>query len=114
MRSISPGISAQGAFVNPEKLAAHLQVDRYGDFWLTEAVRPSLDLQVVPREGFRVGVYRDAQAKLEVPVLVAAVSRERRLMSSSTCLIRSARSWTSSSKPAITARAALTRICTAN
>jgi hypothetical protein len=63
--------------VNPEKLAAHLQVDRYGDFWLTEAVRPSLDLQVVPREGFRVGIYRDAQAKLEVPVLVAAVSRER-------------------------------------
>src|SRR5437870_4094210 len=55
-------LTAQGVPVNAEKLAAHLQVDRYGDFWLTEAVRPSLDLQVVPREGFRVGVYRDAQA----------------------------------------------------
>jgi hypothetical protein len=32
---------------------------------------------VVPREGFRVDTYRDAQAGLEVPVLVAAVSRER-------------------------------------
>jgi hypothetical protein len=63
--------------VNPEKLSAHLQVDRYGDFWLTEAVRPSLDLQVIPRQGFRVGVYRDAKAKLEVPVLVAAISREQ-------------------------------------
>jgi len=63
--------------VNPEKLAAHLQVDHYGDFWLTEAIRPSLDLQIVPREGFRVGVYRDAKASLEVPVLIAAISREQ-------------------------------------
>jgi hypothetical protein len=58
-------------------LAAHLQVDHYGDFWLTEAVRPSLDLQVIPCEGYRIDTYRDARAKLQVPVLVAAVSRER-------------------------------------
>jgi hypothetical protein len=77
MKSISPGISAQGVFVNQENLAAHLQVDRYGDFWLTEAIRPSIDLQVVPRQGYRAGTYRDAKAKLEVPVLVAAVSREQ-------------------------------------
>jgi hypothetical protein len=63
--------------VNPQKLAAHLRVDRYGDFWLTEAIRPSLDLQVVPREGYRVDTYRDVPAGIEVPVLVAAVSRER-------------------------------------
>jgi hypothetical protein len=63
--------------VNPEKLAAHLQVDRYGEFWLTDAIRPSLDLQVVPREGFRIDTYRDAQAGIEVPVLAASVSRER-------------------------------------
>ena len=63
--------------MNPEKLAAHLQVDHYGDYWLTEAIRPSLDLQIVPREGFRVGVYRDAKASLEVPVLIAAISRDK-------------------------------------
>jgi hypothetical protein len=62
--------------VNPEKLAAHLRVDRYGDFLLTEAIRPSLDLQVVPRQGYRVDVYRDAQAGLRVPVLAAQASRE--------------------------------------
>jgi len=67
----------QGAEVNVKKLTAHLQVDRYGDFWLTEAIRPSLDLQVVPREGFRLDTYRDVRAGIEVPVLVAAVSRER-------------------------------------
>jgi hypothetical protein len=58
-------------------LAAHLQVERYGAFWLTEAIRPSLDLQVVPREGFRTETYRDRASGLEVPVLAAAVSRER-------------------------------------
>jgi hypothetical protein len=63
--------------VNVKKLAAHLQVDRYGDFWLTEAIRPSLDLQVVPRQGFRLDTYRDVRAGIEVPVLAAAVSRER-------------------------------------
>jgi hypothetical protein len=57
-------------------LAAHLQVDRYGDFWLTQAVRPALAVPVVPRQGFRVETYSDPKAGLEVPVLAAAVSRE--------------------------------------
>jgi hypothetical protein len=63
--------------VNAVKLADHLQRDHYGDFWLTEAIRPSVDLQVIPREGYRIDTFRDAQARIEVPVLVAAVSRER-------------------------------------
>lgn len=58
------------------KLLAHLNVDRYGDFLLTEAIRPSPDLQVVPRQGFRRDTYRNPQARLQVPVLAAAVSRE--------------------------------------
>jgi hypothetical protein len=57
-------------------LAAHLRVDRYEDFLLTGAIRPSVDLQVVPRQGFRIDTYRDADAGLEVPVIAAAVSRE--------------------------------------
>lgn len=62
--------------MNDPKLVAHLQKDRYGSFWLTDAVRPSLQRPVVPRQGFRVETYRDAKAKFEVPVLAAAVSRE--------------------------------------
>jgi hypothetical protein len=60
-----------------DKLTTHLQVDRYGDFWLTEAVRPALDVPVVPREGYRTETYRNREAGLRVPVLAAAVSRER-------------------------------------
>ena len=60
-----------------DKLAAHLLKDQYGDFRLTDAIRPALDLQVVPREGFRMEVYRDEVVGLRVPVLAAAVSREQ-------------------------------------
>jgi hypothetical protein len=58
-------------------LAAHLGVDQYGNFRLTDAVRPAVDLQIVPREGYRVDTYRDGRSSLRVPVLAAAVSRER-------------------------------------
>jgi hypothetical protein len=63
--------------VSPNQLAAHLQVDCYGSFRLTDAIRPSLDLQVVPREGFRIDTYADPKTDLRVPVLAAAISRER-------------------------------------
>ena len=58
-------------------LSAHLQVSQYGNFRLTDAIRPSLDLQVIPAQGFRVDTYRDPQAGLEVPLLAASVSREQ-------------------------------------
>jgi hypothetical protein len=54
-----------------------LRQDRYGDFWLTDAVRPSLARQVVPRQGYRIETYKDKKAGFQVPVLAAAVSRER-------------------------------------
>jgi hypothetical protein len=63
--------------VSAEKLAAHLRVDRYGDFRLTDAIRPAPSLPVIPREGYRRDVYRDERAGVRVPVLAASVSRER-------------------------------------
>jgi hypothetical protein len=57
-------------------MAAHLRVDRYGDYVLTDAIRPAAHLPVVPREGYRIDIYRDAQSRLKVPVLAAAISRE--------------------------------------
>jgi hypothetical protein len=62
--------------VTSEKLVAHLSVDRYGDFRLTDAIRPAPAVPVVPRQGYRRDMYRDAEAGLEVPVLAAAISRE--------------------------------------
>jgi len=63
--------------LDEEELEAHLGVARYGNFTLTDAVRPSYDLQVVPTQGFRHDAYRDEQSRTNVPVLMAAVSAER-------------------------------------
>ncbi len=63
--------------LSEEELEAHLGVKRYGDFLLTDAVRPSYDLQVVPRQGFRHDVYHDEETRTRVPVLMAAASCEQ-------------------------------------
>ena len=63
--------------LSEEELETHLGVSRYGDFTLTDAVRPSYNLQVVPSQGYRHDYYRDEQNHSSVPVLMAAVSRER-------------------------------------
>ncbi len=63
--------------LSTDELEAHLGVARYGDFELSDAVRPSYNLEVVPSAGFRHDVYRDEENKAEVPVLMAAITRER-------------------------------------
>lgn len=63
--------------LSEEELEAHLGVVRYGDFTLTEAVRPSYDLQVVPARGYRHDMYHDQESKTKVPVLMAAASNEQ-------------------------------------
>jgi hypothetical protein len=60
-----------------EELETHMNVFRYGAFDLTDAIRPSYDLQVVPRQGFRHDSYTDPKTKTSVPVIMAAASRER-------------------------------------
>jgi hypothetical protein len=63
--------------VTPDRLAAHLSVNSYGDFTLTDAIRPGAGLPVRPRQGYRVEIFRDRQAQLRLPMLSAAVSAER-------------------------------------
>jgi hypothetical protein len=62
--------------LSEEELEAHLGVKRYGRFTLTEAIRPSYDLQVVPKAGYRHDFYIDEETKTKVPVLMASASRE--------------------------------------
>lgn len=63
--------------LSEEELEAHLGVARYGSFLLTDAVRPSYNLQVVPSQGYRHDSYRDADNNATVPVLMAAVSKQQ-------------------------------------
>lgn len=52
-------------------------VSRYGTFELTSAIRPSSEQPIVPRAGYRIETYRDAQSGQSIPMLAAAVSREQ-------------------------------------
>jgi hypothetical protein len=60
-----------------DQLETHLRIARYGAFTLTDAVRPSYDLQVVPQSGYRHDKYQDRETGIRVPVLMAAASREK-------------------------------------
>ncbi len=59
-----------------EQLEQHLKVCRYGNFVLTEAVRPSFDLQVVPSQGYRHDCFIDEESRVRVPVLMASATKE--------------------------------------
>lgn len=59
-----------------EELQRHLAVDTYGDFVLTDAIRPSFDLQVIPVQGYRRERYRDPKGA-DVPLIAAAVTRQQ-------------------------------------
>ena len=62
--------------LSKEELEAHLGVRKYGGFTLTEAVRPSYDLKVVPRQGYRHDAYHDADSNTDLPVIMASASHE--------------------------------------
>jgi hypothetical protein len=71
------GTASSFSTLSEEDLSAHLGVFRYGDFVLTDAVRPSYDLQVVPSQGYRHDMYYDEESGARVPVLMAAASNDR-------------------------------------
>lgn len=78
-REEAPVASNSFEQLSDHELEAHLGVDQYGEFRLTDAVRPSFDLQIVPTEGYRHDVYRDEENRLDVPVIMAAASQEKLL-----------------------------------
>lgn len=63
--------------LSEDQLEAHLNIARYGSFTLTDAVRPSYDLQIVPQAGYRHDEYVDRETGIKIPVLMAAASREK-------------------------------------
>ncbi len=69
-------LTSFGALTDAQ-LEAHLEICSYGVFELTDAIRPSIDLQVVPRQGYRHDVYVDPTSNAKVPVIMAAATRER-------------------------------------
>jgi hypothetical protein len=74
----SPTRAASGfERLSEDQLEAHLGVTRYGSFELTDAIRPSYSLEIIPTAGFRHDVYRDAETRSNVPVLMAAATKKQ-------------------------------------
>ena len=65
------------ALLDNDAVDSHLRISRYSEFQLTDAVRPSYDLQVIPREAYRHDTFRDEKANCEIPVLMVAASSEK-------------------------------------
>ena len=65
------------------ELESHLATIQYGNFTLTDAVRPSFDLQIIPEQGYKYDRIRlstrtrHAGSRWLVPILVASVSLEQ-------------------------------------
>ncbi len=62
--------------VSEDQLEEHLTVARYGDFELTDAIRPAYDLKIKPRQGYRHDFYRDEESRTDIPVAMCSASKE--------------------------------------
>ncbi|MCS7166029.1 MAG: hypothetical protein RMI91_08560 [Gemmatales bacterium] len=64
-------VSAPSRLLDPQ-LQAHLLRDQYGTFRLTRAIRPGLDLEIIPQAGYRLELQQRP-----APRLAASISAER-------------------------------------
>jgi len=68
--------SAPGSFerLSDEELQVHMGIKTYGVFELTDAIRPSYDVRIAPRQGFRYDRYVDEATGAQTPVIMASAS----------------------------------------
>ncbi|EMI40416.1 hypothetical protein RRSWK_06825 [Rhodopirellula sp. SWK7] len=68
---------APGSFerLSDEELQVHMGIKTYGAFELTDAIRPSYDVQIAPRQGFRYDKYVDEASGATTPVIMAAATK---------------------------------------
>ena len=69
-----PAPAPRSARPDDATLAAHMARTRYGQFTLTDAVRPGWQLDIVPRAGYRHDAWVDPQGGGRLPALVAAAT----------------------------------------
>ena len=74
-RATTPSVSELEQ-LSEQQLEEHLDVSRYGDFTLTNAIRPSFDLKITPAQGYRHDAYNDVESQSDVPVVMASASQE--------------------------------------
>jgi len=75
---VLPTVS-DGSFetLSDEELQTHMGIRTYGMFELTDAIRPSYDLQIIPAQGFRHDQYVDEASGTRTPVVMAAATSDQ-------------------------------------
>lgn len=68
---------SDGSFesLSDDELQTHMGINTYGVFDLTSAIRPSYDLQIIPRQGYRFDEYVDEVTGSRTPVIMASATR---------------------------------------
>ncbi|MEM9645294.1 MAG: hypothetical protein AAF989_09885 [Planctomycetota bacterium] len=61
--------------LSDEDLQVHMGIRTYDAFELTDAIRPSYDVRIKPRQGFRYDEYVDDSNQAKTPVIMAAANR---------------------------------------
>lgn len=72
---LQPQLASSFANLSDDEFETHMQKDRYGEFLLTDAIRPSYDLQIVPSTGYRHETWQYKKSGGEIPVIIAAATR---------------------------------------
>lgn len=75
--TVRPGSAGSFESLSDDELRTHLGIANYGAFELTDAVRPSYDLQVTPKQGFRYDEYVDDVSGARTPVIMASATRHQ-------------------------------------
>ncbi len=72
-------VDSDGSFesLTDAELQVHMGIASYGVFDLTDAIRPSYDLQVIPRQGYRFDAYVDEVSGSKTPVIMASATRHQ-------------------------------------
>ncbi len=60
-----------------EEIRAHCDINKYGDFELSEGIRPWLNLKVIPTEGYRYDKFLDEETREILPVIMASATRHK-------------------------------------
>jgi hypothetical protein len=74
LRTVSDGSFES---LSNDELQAHMGIKSYGVFDLTDAIRPSYDLQIIPRQGYRFDEYIDDSSGSRTPVIMASATRHQ-------------------------------------
>lgn len=73
--NVAPKKSSSFEQISDEELKVHLNIAKYDEFELTDAIRPSYDIRVKPQQAYRYDCYTDEENGSNVPVIMAAATK---------------------------------------